>query len=110
MNRLLGNFLTDSTFINVTALGILSVFFPMIVHSSQPPRVTFLSAGGGHTCALLSNGAVRCWGDNEDGLLGNGIPSHVWEQMVHVTGIESAKEIAAGLSFSCAVLENGKVK
>lgn len=96
--------------IDAVALGVLLLFTPMVVHSSQSPRVTSLAAGGGHTCALLSNGTVRCWGDNEDGLLGNGMPSQALEQMIRVTSIESAKEIAAGLSFSCAVLENGRVK
>ena len=83
---------------------------PIVVLSAQSAMVDSLAAGGGHTCALLSNGTVRCWGDNEDGLLGDGVSSRAWEQMVHVTGITTAKGIAAGLSFSCAVLKNGTVK
>jgi alpha-tubulin suppressor-like RCC1 family protein len=31
-----------------------------------------LAAGGGHTCALLDSGRVRCWGDNSHGQLGYG--------------------------------------
>jgi alpha-tubulin suppressor-like RCC1 family protein len=31
-----------------------------------------LAAGGYHTCALLANGAMQCWGSNQYGQLGNG--------------------------------------
>jgi alpha-tubulin suppressor-like RCC1 family protein len=33
---------------------------------------TAITAGAIHACALLASGAVRCWGNNSDGELGNG--------------------------------------
>jgi alpha-tubulin suppressor-like RCC1 family protein len=34
--------------------------------------VTAIAAGAEHACALLSSGAVECWGENEYGELGVG--------------------------------------
>jgi len=35
-------------------------------------HVLSLSAGWGHSCALVDDGTVRCWGNNPDGQLGDG--------------------------------------
>jgi alpha-tubulin suppressor-like RCC1 family protein len=34
--------------------------------------VTSISVGDRHTCATSADGLVRCWGDNQDGRLGDG--------------------------------------
>ena len=57
--------------------------------------VRSVSTGGGfgHTCALMSSAAVRCWGSRAWGELGDGVtPEGAWRSSVptDVLGIESA--------------------
>ena len=62
-----------------------------------------------HSCALLAGGAVKCWGNNYDGELGNGsnADSNV---PVTVTGISTATALAVGDDHSCALLAGGAVQ
>ncbi|MCD6497129.1 MAG: hypothetical protein J7M25_02360 [Deltaproteobacteria bacterium] len=45
---------------------------PPIIPSGLEKGVITAQAGRQHSCALLENGHVVCWGDNSDGELGNG--------------------------------------
>jgi alpha-tubulin suppressor-like RCC1 family protein len=85
-------------------------------NSAIPVAVTGLSSGvqaiamgGFHSCALTAEGAVRCWGSNGNGQLGDGskIESHV---PVDVTGLTSAiQAISAGEYQTCALTTAGAV-
>jgi len=82
-------------------------------------NATEISAGGGeydnsfmdsgHTCALLSDHTLKCWGSNRYGQLGNG-KQGAWVPPVEVSGITNAKQVSAGDEHTCAVLSGGKVK
>lgn len=81
-----------------------------------------IAAGARHTCALLDDRSVKCWGDNARGQLGQG------DTLARGTGSDtdpgmgdalapvqlgedrSAVAIAAGADHSCALLDDGAVK
>lgn len=68
-------------------------------------------AGWEHTCALLQNGGVRCWGLNSSGELGDG--TNVQKNApTSVSGYEwsGVAQIAAGSAHTCALLTTGGVK
>ena len=70
-----------------------------------------LSSGGDHTCAIIDNGSVSCWGLGSKGQLGNGGISTQYSPTL-VTGLgvgRTAVGISVGYSHSCAVLDNGEV-
>jgi alpha-tubulin suppressor-like RCC1 family protein len=71
--------------------------------------VVDISAGHGHSCAVLSNGTVRCWGRNDWGNLGNGTNQRSLTP-VTVTGIDNAVKVVALAHASCALLSTGGVK
>ena len=67
-----------------------------------------ISAGGDHTCAVLSTGHIACWGDNREGQLGDGTTSGS-DTPVEVHGIGDAIQVSAGGWFTCAVLSTGHI-
>jgi alpha-tubulin suppressor-like RCC1 family protein/phosphatidylethanolamine-binding protein (PEBP) family uncharacterized protein len=97
---------------NVGQLGVEGNSF--IPHSSTvaglSSGVREIALGYGHTCALLDTGAVRCWGDNGYGQIGDGTTDRR-ATPVSVVGLSSGvSRIAAGNYHTCAVLSSGGVK
>jgi alpha-tubulin suppressor-like RCC1 family protein len=71
--------------------------------------VTQLTAGASHTCALLADGSIWCWGYNSYSQLGNNTTTNS-SVPVQVQGLAiKAVEIAAGYWFTCARLEDATV-
>jgi len=78
-------------------------------------KVIQLTAGTSHTCALLDNGNVRCWGNNIMGQLGYpgegtiGV-SDTPEDAGDVDVGGKVIQLAAGGNHTCALIEGGDVR
>ena len=74
-----------------------------------------VSAGFHHTCAILDNGDVKCWGRDDHGQLGDGGTTHASATYIVVpstTPIDlgtgrTAVALSAGFYHTCAILDNG---
>jgi len=78
---------------------------------------TAISAGGSHTCALLNDASVRCWGLGRNGQLGYGETSNIGDSArpnlagpVNLGSDRSALAISAGRAHTCARLDDGSVR
>jgi len=71
-----------------------------------------ISAGYYHSCAVETQGTVKCWGDNSEGALGNGSTSTTvgvpTAQLV--VGLQSVLTVSAGNQLTCAIVQGGAVK
>jgi alpha-tubulin suppressor-like RCC1 family protein len=62
-----------------------------------------------HTCALLENGGVLCWGRNNYGQLGIGMKDNM-SVPVAMLNITDATEVATGRDITCVLREGGRVQ
>jgi alpha-tubulin suppressor-like RCC1 family protein len=84
--------------------------------------VVDISAGASHTCALLSDSTLRCWGENFHGQVGNGSTSPaVYTPTTVLVSIFSSPlfggialsgvvAVSAGGLHSCAILADGSAR
>ena len=83
--------------------------FPVSV-TGLTSSMTSLTAGSSHTCGLTEAGAVKCWGKNFDGQIGDGGTTDR-RSPVNVVGLTSgAISVGAGSNHTCAVTATGGVR
>ena len=64
-------------------------------------------AGGAHTCAVMINGGLKCWGSNSGGQLGNGTTTGSYVP-IDVSGLTSGvNDVALGTWHTCATTSSG---
>ncbi len=76
-----------------------------------------VDAGMDHTCVIINNGSVRCWGEGDAGRLGYGNTDDIGDNenpadagAVDLGAGRTATDIAAGAAHTCAVLDDGNVR
>jgi alpha-tubulin suppressor-like RCC1 family protein len=80
--------------------------------ASLPDIATSIAAGYGHTCAVIANGTLYCWGRNASGQLGTDDlhnrtqPAQVMDDVFPLSGVLS---VAVGGSHTCALINDGTV-
>lgn len=82
-----------------------------VITLPSPGTATAIAAGGEVTCAILTGGAVSCWGNGYNLGLGNGIADEVDAPgaPVALPAPSAASAITVGNYASCALLTNGRI-
>jgi alpha-tubulin suppressor-like RCC1 family protein len=114
------------------AIGVVVVMTALGACTVSPPgpttQASLISANDSHTCVLVAGGVVKCWGQNDQGELGNGITTdssvavtvNTASNGVGLIPLTGATAIAAGGSapgdlsdidyeHTCALVSGGKV-
>lgn len=107
---------TFQDFYNHTTPGRLEGAEDSFFSDATPPPAGSLTAsavapGGNHTCALLTDGSVRCWGDSFWGQAGTGMRFHGSRVPGAAIALSSsAVQVVSGYRHSCALLDDGTVQ
>ena len=81
---------------------------------ARPAQAGYLDAGDEHSCAILADRSVRCWGKGLAGRLGYGNEQNVLSAAVappvNLGPSRTARAVAAGDYHTCAILDDGSVR
>lgn len=69
-----------------------------------------VTAGDAHSCALLIDGTIRCWGANDRGQLGYNHPNGFNPTPAPVGALAGAVAVVAGGQHTCALIDDGSVR
>lgn len=81
-----------------------------IFATSENLRLVSISSKGDSTCAVTSEGQVKCWGANSAGQLGDGTVVNR-NKPVTVAGLGgNASQVSVGMNHACALMMNGTLR
>ena len=84
---------------------------PSVLDLGTDKTATTISAGNNHSCAILNDNSVKCWGTNSFGQLGDGSKTRRTSPIaVNLGTNRTATAIHAKGDYTCAILDNGSLK
>ncbi len=89
-----------------------SISSPVLINLGTGVSVVDISAGDNHTCVVLSNGLVKCWGKNwygEIGAPGEEYAADATSSVITVPLITNATKVAAGKRHTCAIISSDTI-
>ena len=94
-----------------TISGNSNIYSPQLVDLGVGRTASSVSLGYLHSCAILDDGSVKCWGDNSHGQLGIGPASAQHNPQTVDLGVgRTAVSLSLGKEHTCVVLDNGVLK
>ncbi len=82
---------------------------PLMVVLPGGLTATDLGMAENHSCAVLSDGTAACWGDDDNGQLGDGVSGTDNGVATLVTGLTGVVDIEGGRDNTCALDNLGQV-
>ena len=85
---------------------------PTTISVGNGRSVTHVALGGFHTCAILDDGSLKCWGDNTEGQLGIGMNMNMTSTPTTVEiGVgRKVRQVSLGGEHTCAILDDDTLK
>ena len=88
------------------ATGASPISAPTNIRSFATVPALGIAAGGYHSCAVMSDGTVMCWGDNRNQQVTTGAFASTHTAQT-VAGVVSATTVSAGAYHNCALVSGG---